>query len=121
MEKAKVHVKKGDTVVVVSGRQDQVDPKTKEVLKEGIRGKTGKVLAVNLSKGTVIVEGVNRIKRAQRPTQQNPRGGFTEKEAPLNASKVRPICPSCGKPTRIRNQVEQGIKVRVCAKCGGKL
>lgn len=120
MSRAKMHVKKGDTVMVVSGRSDSVDPKTNEP-RVGIKGKTGKVLLVDPEKHTVVVEGVNIIKRAVRPTQQNTRGGFSEKEAPLHASKVRPVCPACGKPTRIRHQVENNVKSRVCAKCGGKL
>ena len=120
MSRAKMHVKKGDTVMVVSGRSDSVDPKTNEP-RAGIKGKTGTVLLVDPVKHTVVVEGVNIIKRAVRPTQQNTRGGFSEKEAPLHASKVRPVCPACGKPTRVRHQVENEAKSRVCAKCGGKL
>lgn len=102
----KVHVKKGDTVIVLSG-------------KEGLRGETGKVKAVMPKEGLVVVEGLNLIKRAVRP---NPQGGFIETEAPIHASKVMPICPSCEKPTRIRKKVlPDGTKVRACAKCDGVL
>jgi len=107
MEKSKIHVKKGDTGVVVSGSH---------------KGEKGKVKAVLPSKQAVIVEGVNIIKKAVRPTPQRPQGGFSEQEAPLHASKVRPLCPSCGKPTRIRKKVlENGSKIRVCVHCEGSL
>lgn len=107
MEKAKVHVKKGDTVIVTAGRQ---------------RGQTGKVLVVMPRKQAVVVEGLNVVKRAVRPNPKNPQGGFTEKEAPMSASKVRPVCPKCGKPARVRRQLAQdGSKIRACAKCGGSL
>ncbi len=107
----KVHVKKGDTVVVLSG-------------KESIRGATGKVKAVMPKEGMVVVEGINMVKRAVRSTQ-NSQGGFVESEAPLHASKVMPICPTCEKPTRIRKKeiTENGVtrRIRVCAKCDGAL
>ncbi len=106
---SKVHVKKGDTVVVLSG-------------KKGLRGETGKVKAVMPKEGMVVVEGLNLIKRAVRPNPRNPQGGFIESEAPIHASKVMPICPSCEKPTRIRKKVlPDGTKARVCAKCDGVL
>ena len=106
---SKVHVKKGDTVVVLSGR-------------EGLRGETGKVKAVNPSASTVVVEGLNIKKRAVKPNQQNQQGGFVESESPMHSSKVMPICPSCEKPTRVRHKVlESGVKVRACAKCGASL
>jgi large subunit ribosomal protein L24 len=105
----KVHVKKGDTVVVLTGR-------------EGLRGETGKVKSVMPQEGMVVVEGLNIIKRAVRPNPRNPQGGFIEQEAPLQASKVMPICPSCEKPTRIRKKLmPDGTKVRICAKCGSSL
>jgi large subunit ribosomal protein L24 len=108
----KVHVKKGDTVMVLSGR-------------EGLRGKTGKVTAVMPKEGMVVVEGLNIVKRAKKPNPQNPQGGFIESEAPLHASKVMPVCPSCGKPTRIRKKevTDSGVtrKIRICAKCDGAL
>ncbi len=110
---SKVHVKKGDTVVVLSG-------------KEGLRGETGKIKSVMPKEGMVVVEGLNMIKRAVRPNPRNPQGGFIESEAPLHASKVMPICPSCEKPTRIRHRKIKGDdgkerNIRVCAKCDGVL
>ena len=97
--RVKMHVKKGDTVLVASGKY---------------KGRVGKY--------AVIVEGVNIVKKAVRVSPKYPQGGFIEKEAPLHASKVRPICPACGKPTRVRKKfLENGKKIRVCAKCGGAL
>jgi large subunit ribosomal protein L24 len=106
---SKVHVKKGDTVLVLSG-------------KEGLRGVTGKIKAVMPKEGMVVIEGFNKIKRAVRPNPRNPQGGYIESEAPIHASKVTPICPSCQKPTRIRKKVlPDGTKARACAKCDGVL
>ena len=73
---SKAHVKKGDTVTIISGH-------------ESIKGKSGKVLAVSPKKGTVIVEGLRMIKKHQRATQTNPQGGIVEREGPINLSKVR--------------------------------
>ncbi|MGQ9511206.1 MAG: 50S ribosomal protein L24 [Thermaceae bacterium] len=102
----KLHVKKGDTVLVASGKY---------------KGRTGVVKQVLPKEMRVVVEGVNLVKKAVRPSPQHPQGGFIEVEAPLHVAKVRPICPSCGKPTRVRRRLEGGKKVRVCAKCGGVL
>ncbi|MDX2007071.1 MAG: 50S ribosomal protein L24 [Meiothermus sp.] len=109
----KVHVKKGDTVKVLSGR-------------EGLRNETGKVLAVDPKKGVVRVEGLNMIKRSVKPNPRNPQGGFVESEGWLASSKVMPICPSCEKPTRVRHKKITGDDgkdrhIRVCAKCEGAL
>jgi large subunit ribosomal protein L24 len=90
----KLHVKKGDTVVVLSGKD---------------KGKTGKV----------IVEGVNTVKRHTKPSQKLPQGGIVVKEAPLNSSKVMLVCSACDKPTRIKKSaLASGKSVRVCKKCG---
>lgn len=103
----KLHVKKGDTVYVASGKH---------------RGRTGVVKQVLPKRYAVIVEGVNLVKKAVRPSPKYPQGGFIEVEAPLHAAKVRPVCPSCGKPTRVRKKLlEDGRKIRICAKCGGAL
>jgi large subunit ribosomal protein L24 len=105
----KVHVKKGDTVVVLSGR-------------EGLRGMRGRVKAVYPRQGLVVVEGLNLRKKAVRPDAKNPQGGFIEQEGPLPASKVQPICPSCDKPTRIRKKwTPEGDKIRICVHCGASL
>jgi large subunit ribosomal protein L24 len=85
---------------------------------------TGRVLRVDPGRNKVLVEGINRVKRHEkiRPTQRGGQtGGITEKEAWLDASNVQIVCPSCGKPTRVAHRVEEGNKLRVCAKCGAKL
>ncbi len=97
-------VKKNDRVKILSGKD---------------KGKEGKVLKVFPSTGKIIVEGINYVKKHQRPTDKNPQGGIVRQEAPIYASKVMVVCPSCGKPTRIRKgYLEDGRKVRVCKKCG---
>ncbi len=98
----KMHVKKGDKVAVLAGKD---------------RGKKGKVLRVLSEKGRVIVEGVNIMKRHSRPTQANPQGSILEKEGSIHASNVRLICPACNQPTGYGvKELEKG-KVRVCKKC----
>jgi len=85
---------------------------------------SGRVLRVDPGRNKVLVEGVNRVKRHEkiRPTQRGGQtGGITEKEAWLDASNVQIVCPSCGKPTRVAHRVEEGNKLRVCAKCDAKL
>ena len=99
----KLHVKKGDTVVVLSGKD---------------KGKQGKVIQALPKKNKVVVEGANQIKRHTKPNQQNPQGGIITKEAPLQASNVMLVCPSCGKPTCIAKKQVNGKFVRACKKCG---
>ena len=104
---AKMNVKKGDKVVVLSGKD---------------KGKEGQVLVAKPAEGKVIVEGVAVVKKAQRPTAQNQQGGFVEKEAAIDVSNVMLVCPKCGKPTRVGHDVDDnGNKVRVCKKCGAKV
>lgn len=99
----KVHIKKGDTVFVISGKN---------------KGKRGKVLKVIPEKGRVLVEGVNLVKKHQKPTQKVMQGGIITKEAPIAASAAMLWCSKCSKPTRIRHKVlEGGKKVRVCSRC----
>jgi len=100
---AKLHVKKGDTVVVLSGKD---------------KGKQGKIITAMPSKGQVVVEDVNKVKRHTKPSMKAPQGGILDKEMPLNACKVQLICPACNKATRIGHKVVDGKNVRVCKKCG---
>lgn len=105
--KQKLHVKKGDMVQVISGKD---------------AGKKGKILSVIPSKGRVLVEGVNIIKRHTKPSQTNPQGGIVEKEAPIASSNVMVYCPKCKDPVRINKKtLADGEKVRVCNKCGEEL
>jgi large subunit ribosomal protein L24 len=100
----KAHVKKGDNVMVIAGKD---------------KGKKGKVLRVVPSTGRVVVEGVNMIKRHTRPNQKVMQGGIIDKEAPLAQSNVQVICSKCGDPVRTgKKELEDGKMVRVCAKCG---
>ena len=99
----KLHVKKGDTVVVLSGKD---------------KGKQGKVIAAVPKKARIVVEGVNKVKRHTKPSQTNPQGGIVVKEAAISSSKVMLVCPACKKPTRIKKvAVAEGF-VRACKKCG---
>lgn len=104
MKVAKVHVKRGDRVQILSGKD---------------KDKTGKVLEVLPGSGKVIVEGVNVIKKHQRPTRDNPQGGIIDKEAPIYSAKVMLVCPRCKKPARVgRKFLADGGKVRFCKNCG---
>ena len=99
----KLHVKKGDTVVVLSGKD---------------KGKQGKVIQAMPKKDKVVVEGVNKVKRHTKPNQKAPQGGIITKEAPMHACKVMLICPACSKATRIAKKEVNGKMVRACKKCG---
>ena len=99
---AAAKIRKGDTVVVLSGKD---------------KGKTGEVTRSMPKDNKVIVSGVNVHARHRKPTQLNPQGGIERKEAPLHVSKVA-IATADGKPTRVRFEVRDGKKVRVEAKTG---
>lgn len=103
-----MHVKKGDTVIVLSGNENN-------------KGKQGKVIEALPKKNKVVVEGINLVKRHTKPSQANPQGGIITKEAALNASKVMLVCPACKKPTRIKKAEVAGVNVRICKKCGEQI
>jgi len=98
----KSRIRKGDTVIVIAGRE---------------RGKTGKVMSVDLRAGKVVVEKLNIIKRHTKPNQKAKQGGILEREAPLQVSNVMFFCPVTQKPTRvgIRTQAD-GRRVRFSKK-----
>ncbi|MEF9876220.1 MAG: 50S ribosomal protein L24 [Gordonibacter sp.] len=99
-----MNIKKGDKVKVLSGKD---------------KGKEGVVLRALPQKERVVVEKVNIIKKAMRPTQQNPQGGISTVEAPIHVSNVMLVCPECKQATRVgHKRDEDGKKVRVCKKCG---
>jgi len=101
---------KGDLVEVISG--DARGRKRGE-------GRQGRVLRVDREKGTVLVEGVNLIRRHTKPSTQNPQGGIVEKEAPIQASNVLLVSPRLGRGVRVRHKrLEDGTKVRVCVQTG---
>ena len=99
----KLHVKKGDTVQVLSGKD---------------KGKEGKILTALPKKGKVIVEGVNIVKKHQKPSQAAPQGGIVEVEAPIHVSNVMVIDPSNGQPTKVAYKEVDGKKVRVSKNTG---
>ena len=105
----KINIKKGDKVIVLSG---------KDV------GKTGEVLAVLPKESKVVVEGVNVSFRHQKARKQGEESGIVKKSTPIYASKVQLVCPKCGKPTRVAHaKVDVDGKqnsVRVCKKCGAQ-
>lgn len=105
MSTPKVHVKKGDTVMVITGKD---------------KGKKGKVLQVLPKESRVVVEGVNVVKRHTKPTQSNPQGGIIEKEAPIHSSNVMANCSKCG-PVRVTKNIDGDVKTRQCHKCGNKI
>ncbi|MDE6732089.1 MAG: 50S ribosomal protein L24 [Oscillospiraceae bacterium] len=106
---SKVHVKTGDTVMLMVGD------------KKGDRGKKGKVLEVSPKEGKVIVEGINLVTKHIKPRQQGELGGRVQAESPIYACKVMPVCPKCDKPTRVGHKIEDGKKIRVCKHCGAEL
>jgi large subunit ribosomal protein L24 len=103
----KVHVKTGDTVIVISGKG---------------KGKKGKIVDVSPAEGKVIVGGVNIVTKHVKPKKQGQEGGIVKAEGALYASKVQLFCTKCGKPTRIKKLVlENGTKSRICKHCGEEL
>lgn len=105
-------IKTGDTVVVIAGKD------SKTVTKKGVESTTGKVLKVYPETNKVIVEGVNKVKKHQKPTQQNTSGSIVEKEAPIDASNVMILDPKTKTPTRVGYKMENGKKVRYAKKSG---
>ena len=101
-----MNVKKGDTVVVLSGKD---------------KGKKGKVQSTKPSEAKVVVEGVNLVTCHTKPRRQGEEGGIVRREAALYASKVQVVCPKCGKGTRVAHKIENGKKSRVCKHCGAEL
>ena len=104
---SKVHVKTGDEVIVIQGKD---------------RGKKGKVLQVSPSEGKVIVENVNVVSKHVKPRKMGEPGGIIKAESALYADKVQLVCPKCGQPTRVGHVIEGDKKFRVCKKkdCGAK-
>ncbi len=106
MTVGKLHVKKGDKVLILSGKD---------------KGKKGKIISAEPAKGTVVVEGANIVKKHTRPTQRV-QAGIHEHPAPLKAAKVMVVCPACQKATRIKKEVQKdGSRFRACKKCGESL
>lgn len=105
--KKSLQVKTGDRVMVIAGKD---------------KGKIGNVKKTNPSDAKVVVEGANMVTKAQKPNPMaGVQGGLVKLEAPVDSSNVMIVCPSCEKPTRIKHDVVEGKKIRVCKKCGEQL
>ncbi len=102
----KLHVKKDDTVIVISGDD---------------KGKKGKVLTVSPKERKVIVDGVNIVTKHAKPRKQGEAGGIMKVEGAIYADKVQLYCAKCDKATRAAHKTIDGKKVRVCVKCGAEL
>ena len=103
---SKLHIKKGDTVCVLAGKD---------------KGQTGKVVLVLVDKQRAVVEGVNMVQKSQKPSAQNPQGGFVKTEAPIHISNLNVVDPKTGKPTRIGRQLKDGKLVRIAKKSGEEI
>jgi len=101
-----MHVKKGDKVQVIAGKD---------------KGKQGVILAAFPKQNRVLVEGVNIVKKHSKPSQVNPQGGIITKEAPIHVSNVMPLDPKAGVPTRVGYKTVDGKKVRIAKKSGEAL
>lgn len=98
-------IKKGDTVFVLSGKD---------------KGKSGKVFRVFPREGQVMLEGLNLRKKHRKARKAGEKGSIIQIPMPLSLAKVMPVCPSCGKPTRIKFEIaDTGGRKRICKKCGG--
>ena len=102
----KTNIKKGDNVYVLSGDD---------------RGKQGRVLSVDREKFRAIVEGVNIVTKAAKPSAKHPQGGLIKMEAPIHISNLALIDPNTGKPTRVGHRIEDGKKVRYAKKSGEEI
>ena len=105
MEK-KMHVKTGDTVVVISGNS---------------KGTKGEVIAVSPKEGKVIVKGANIIHKHVKARRQGETSGIVDAEGAIYASKVQVYCSKCSRATRVAHKMNGDKKIRVCAKCGAEL
>ena len=104
---SKLHIKKGDTVIVNAGDD---------------RGKQGRVVRVLVSKNKAVVEGVNVVSKSTKPSAKHPQGGIVKMEAPIHVSNLSLIDPKSGKSTRIGRRVnEDGVKVRYSKKSGEEI
>jgi len=99
----KLNIRKGDTVVVLSGKY---------------RGRKGKVIRVEPEKERVVIEGVNVAKKHMKPRGKMMQGGIIDQEAPVPRSKVMLVCPRCSKPSRVARTRVEGRLVRQCHRCG---
>ena len=102
----KLHIKRDDTVVVISGDS---------------KGTRGKVIAASPEEGKVIVAGANIVSKHAKARRQGEKSQIVKTEGAIYASKVQLVCPKCGKATRVGHKITDGKKVRVCKKCGAEI
>ena len=103
MSKKYPKIKKNDKVIILTGKA---------------KGKIGSVLKVDTTKGRVLVEKINMVKRHSKPGRGTAQGGIVEKEGPIHISNVMLVCSKCAEPTRTgKHQLEDGSKIRSCKKC----
>lgn len=103
---AKSFIKKGDTVLVITGKDS---------------GKTGKVMEVMPKENKAVVENINIVTKHQKPKSAQDKGGIIKKPAAMEASNLMVVCPVCGKATRVSRKTVEGANVRICKKCGASL
>ena len=103
---SKLHIKQGDTVIVLAG---------------SAKGKSGKVLKVLVSESRAIVEGLNMVSKSTKPSAKNPQGGIIKQEAPIHISNLSLIDPKSGKPTRIAIKREGKTVTRIAKKSGEEI
>lgn len=101
-----LHVKKGDNVLIIAGKD---------------KGKTGKIVTVNPDDARVVVDNLNIITKHTKPRGANAPGGINKVPGPIDASNVQIICPKCNKATRVDNTEIDGKKFRACSKCAANL
>lgn len=107
MSRPKIRIRKGDKVRVIAGKH---------------KGAEGEVITVLRDSSRVLVKNVNIIRKAQKPTQENPRGGFLEQQAPLHLSNIQVLDPQTGTLTRVGYSVtDDGEKIRISRKSGARL
>ncbi|MBQ3805288.1 MAG: 50S ribosomal protein L24 [Prevotella sp.] len=102
----KLHIRKGDNVIVLTGRD---------------KGKTGKVQKVLVEEQRAIVEGINMVSKSQKPSAQNPQGGIVKQEAPIHISNLSLIDPKSGKATRVSIKHEGKNVIRIAKKSGEEI
>lgn len=99
-------IKKNDLVLIISGKD---------------KGRTGKILDFFKKEGKVLVEGINLMKKHQKPKKSGEKGQIIQLSKPIDASNVKLICPKCGKASRVGCKIVEKKKYRICKKCGGEI
>ena len=104
--KNNMKIRKGDTVLIISGKD---------------KGKRGKILSVSIKEKQILVEGINLIKKHRRPTKGGEKGQIISLPSKIDVSNLKLVCPKCGKPARVGYRLSQKNKFRICKKCGADI